>query len=52
MMLIPEKIKKTLLGPRKSSDIRIGQIKAKMKVVPHKVKIQIPRAASIVVSNA
>ena len=51
-MLRPLKMKKTLLGPRYSSDIKIGQISDKTKLVPHKVKMQIPKAASMVVSMA
>lgn len=48
--LIPLNMKKTLLGPKESSDIKGGQINVRTVAVPQRVSKQIPRAESMVVS--
>lgn len=48
----PEKMKNTMLGPSFVGDIAIGQMRERIKTVPHRVSRHIPKAASIVVSAA
>lgn len=48
----PENMKNTPLAPSTSGLRRIGQTRLRINTVPHKVRRQIPRATSIVVSAA